>query len=74
MHAPLMHPPFQVRDAETRARDAETRARTAEQQLTEKSELIKFVEEEVERVKGEGRGREDWVSRLQSKVLKKARR
>jgi hypothetical protein len=45
----------QQREAEQRTQEAEGRLQGLEAQLREKSDLIRYVEEEVERVKGEGR-------------------
>jgi hypothetical protein len=41
-----------VAEAEARAREAEGRLRDVERQLADKDGLLKYVEEEVERVKG----------------------
>lgn len=51
-----------VAAAESRAREHEARAKALEKQLSDKDELIKYVEEEVERVKGEPNNTRDAVS------------
>jgi hypothetical protein len=49
----LLGPLPQVAAAESRAREAEARAKDAEKAATDKDALIKYVEEEVDRVKSE---------------------
>lgn len=42
-----------VADAQTKCKEAEVRLKNTEEALAEKDGMIKYVEEEVERVKGE---------------------